>query len=108
MFILLDFVRARGAKLFPYTTALPICGLDMLAWFNVVGGAGCVLWVLAYAVIAWRCFHDRAYGVPLVAVCLNRSEEHTSELQSPVHLVCRLLLEKQTRGFRAHRFLRRR
>src|SRR6266487_615299 len=23
-----------------------------------------------------------------------RSEEHTSELQSPVHLVCRLLLEK--------------
>src|SRR5438876_3887833 len=32
-----------------------------------------------------------------------RSEEHTSELQSPVHLVCRLLLEKkkkchETRG----------
>src|SRR6266487_2447938 len=25
-----------------------------------------------------------------------RSEEHTSELQSPVHLVCRLLLEKNT------------
>src|SRR5690348_18218826 len=24
----------------------------------------------------------------------TRSEEHTSELQSPVHLVCRLLLEK--------------
>src|SRR5690348_17897244 len=24
----------------------------------------------------------------------ERSEEHTSELQSPVHLVCRLLLEK--------------
>src|SRR5690348_17769124 len=26
---------------------------------------------------------------------LSRSEEHTSELQSPVHLVCRLLLEKK-------------
>src|SRR5690348_17438823 len=26
---------------------------------------------------------------------LDRSEEHTSELQSPVHLVCRLLLEKK-------------
>src|SRR5690348_1305344 len=25
---------------------------------------------------------------------IGRSEEHTSELQSPVHLVCRLLLEK--------------
>src|SRR5258708_14709595 len=31
-----------------------------------------------------------------------RSEEHTSELQSPDHLVCRLLLEKKkTRGQRA-------
>src|SRR5690348_14187297 len=28
-------------------------------------------------------------------VTLGRSEEHTSELQSPVHLVCRLLLEKK-------------
>src|SRR6266487_4808570 len=26
---------------------------------------------------------------------MRRSEEHTSELQSPVHLVCRLLLEKK-------------
>src|SRR5690348_18444696 len=28
-------------------------------------------------------------------VAAIRSEEHTSELQSPVHLVCRLLLEKK-------------
>src|SRR5258708_29669634 len=27
--------------------------------------------------------------------CEPRSEEHTSELQSPDHLVCRLLLEKK-------------
>src|SRR5256885_10414563 len=27
--------------------------------------------------------------------CFHRSEEHTSELQSPCNLVCRLLLEKQ-------------
>src|SRR5690348_17789413 len=34
----------------------------------------------------------------------SRSEEHTSELQSPVHLVCRLLLEKKNalRGIGAH------
>src|SRR5690348_17616228 len=31
-------------------------------------------------------------SLPQVA---SRSEEHTSELQSPVHLVCRLLLEKE-------------
>src|SRR5947208_11041394 len=30
-----------------------------------------------------------------IAALHNRSEEHTSELQSPDHLVCRLLLEKK-------------
>src|SRR5258708_18887229 len=30
-----------------------------------------------------------------------RSEEHTSELQSPDHLVCRLLLEKKNRSEKA-------
>src|SRR5258708_29548222 len=30
-----------------------------------------------------------------MAQALERSEEHTSELQSPDHLVCRLLLEKK-------------
>src|SRR6202000_372042 len=33
------------------------------------------------------------------AAWCSRSEEHTSELQSPVHLVCRLLLEKKTQLF---------
>src|SRR2546426_6124592 len=30
---------------------------------------------------------------------INRSEEHTSELQSPCNLVCRLLLEKKKKEF---------
>src|SRR5258708_24080255 len=34
--------------------------------------------------------HDRVTGLEH-----KRSEEHTSELQSPDHLVCRLLLEKK-------------
>src|SRR5690348_17604414 len=37
----------------------------------------------------------RARGRVAGARQLPRSEEHTSELQSPVHLVCRLLLEKK-------------
>src|SRR5438552_13879770 len=41
-----------------------------------------------YAELARRL--DSAY-----AESLSRSEEHTSELQSPDHLVCRLLLEKK-------------
>src|SRR5438876_8247556 len=40
--------------------------------------------------------------VPLPCPCAGvgrlRSEEHTSELQSPVHLVCRLLLEKKKKN----------
>src|SRR4051794_41302505 len=32
----------------------------------------------------------------------QRSEEHTSELQSPVHLVCRLLLEKKKKQRAPH------
>src|SRR5437764_15184838 len=31
---------------------------------------------------------------------VHRSEEHTSELQSPTHLVCRLLLEKKKKPTR--------
>src|SRR5690348_17380299 len=33
----------------------------------------------------------------------GRSEEHTSELQSPVHLVCRLLLEKKKKKINIHK-----
>src|SRR5690348_17822287 len=36
-----------------------------------------------------------------------RSEEHTSELQSPVHLVCRLLLEKKKKSYNTLWILRR-
>src|SRR5438552_7507687 len=36
-------------------------------------------------------------GLPQEALAL-RSEEHTSELQSPDHLVCRLLLEKKKKN----------
>src|SRR5258708_20699840 len=36
-----------------------------------------------------------AIGNDLSEFRIRRSEEHTSELQSPDHLVCRLLLEKK-------------
>src|SRR5947208_6885549 len=37
----------------------------------------------------------------------ERSEEHTSELQSPDHLVCRLLLEKKKKTIKAHTYQQR-
>src|SRR5258708_27461000 len=41
--------------------------------------------------------------MPMAAILSSRSEEHTSELQSPDHLVCRLLLEKKKRGDAGHK-----
>src|SRR5688572_32064975 len=35
------------------------------------------------------------YGLGVAQTIVNRSEEHTSELQSQSNLVCRLLLEKK-------------
>src|SRR5258708_23144210 len=40
--------------------------------------------------------HDCCRGAPRRSDA-RRSEEHTSELQSPDHLVCRLLLEKKNK-----------
>src|SRR5258708_10086216 len=51
------------------------------------------------AVMGWRSARESVGELPPLAVYsgrpLKRSEEHTSELQSPDHLVCRLLLEKK-------------
>src|SRR5437762_11317154 len=58
------------------TCALPICP----TMTNLAGGSRC----LADARNSWRRHAER-----------RRSEEHTSELQSPMYLVCRLLLEKK-------------
>src|SRR2546429_4063898 len=49
----------------------------------------------------WTCnsAQSRLRRPPLLSSCASstriRSEEHTSELQSRLHLVCRLLLEKK-------------
>src|SRR5260370_12596754 len=48
-----------------------------------------------------RCFRSRVarFGTTISARCIaRRSEEHTSELQSHLNLVCRLLLEKKKKA----------
>src|SRR2546422_5157541 len=47
-----------------------------------------------------RCHVDQA--VSEAAPLTVRSEEHTSELQSRLHLVCRLLLEKKKKNTQQH------
>src|SRR5258708_17051958 len=44
------------------------------------------------------CSSERTCSLTSPLACLTRSEEHTSELQSPDHLVCRLLLEKKKKN----------
>src|SRR5256885_11881466 len=47
---------------------------------------------------ALRGLYERMHRIVftlVMRICANRSEEHTSELQSPCNLVCRLLLEKK-------------
>src|SRR5256885_2463791 len=56
-----------------------------------------------WGVVFWRLLAREADWLPPAANLAPRleaparSEEHTSELQSPCNLVCRLLLEKKTR-----------
>src|SRR5207244_10603670 len=78
---------------------------DLHAWREFAGQATWVPPGPAGSVTAARAAAVAALGVivafhraeqPLMTqVGYGRSEEHTSELQSPDHLVCRLLLEKK-------------
>src|SRR2546426_9090684 len=83
--------------------ALPISGLELLQHrdFRGLGCSGKDLRRLHGA-------HQRAHEdeVELArAPGEGRSEEHTSELQSPCNLVCRLLLEKKKKPMLSHRHI---
>src|SRR5207244_8787075 len=66
--------------------AVTLIGFWFLEYFETAG------WVVLVAfIIPWV----DAYSVWRGPTKVIRSEEHTSELQSPDHLVCRLLLEKK-------------
>src|SRR5690348_18027489 len=96
------FTRPHISTLFPYTTLFrSSCrhrtSPEFVMRFRILGHAClevtsnskqllCDPWLVGSAY--WRSW----WNYPPVP---DRSEEHTSELQSPVHLVCRLLLEKK-------------
>src|SRR2546429_1554977 len=78
--------RPPRSTLFPYTTLFR--SDQASSALSIVKGGN----VRAYAVTA----QQRLASAPEVpTVDEARSEEHTSELQSRLHLVCRLLLEKK-------------
>src|SRR5207248_4861088 len=81
--------RPPPSTLFPYTTLFRsrFCNSSKPCRRASAGGA--------------TVFLPTRFEVPVNAgaVIRNRSEEHTSELQSPYDLVCRLLLEKKKHQF---------
>src|SRR3712207_6894738 len=78
--------RPPRSTLFPYTTLFrsegAIAELSLLGALG--GGCGPTVWA-----------RHRALLSQWVTQSKDRSEEHTSELQSRQYLVCRLLLEKK-------------
>src|SRR5690625_7236822 len=80
--------RPPLSKLFPYTTLFRsiesdiVCVEDRSISIDVAKEAGA------------KMFFGEKYG-DTVRMITFRSEEHTSELQSRGHIVCRLLLEKK-------------
>src|SRR2546429_1625508 len=85
--------RPPRSTLFPYTT---------LFRSRVLGWLGRDRECRAKQVSENRCKDDHCQGMAA------RSEEHTSELQSRLHLVCRLLLEKKKHAASRERDPRRR
>src|SRR5258708_15272881 len=86
-FFFLMIRRPPRSTLFPYTTLFRSdMQTEVLRAFHT--------WARPIE-IRLRSFDDMQQRLGLLEERAQRSEEHTSELQSPDHLVCRLLLEKK-------------
>src|SRR5437764_9864466 len=78
--------RPPRSTLFPYTT--------------LFRSIRCSTAVAPWSASHWAATRRVGTSSPSIAASAAsyRSEEHTSELQSPMYLVCRLLLEKKNNG----------
>src|SRR5437763_6611268 len=87
-FFFLKYQFPQRSSLFPYTTLFRSRRLNAIADF----GSSAMTREQSSIVPSHSHFAARAAARSRRA---SRSEEHTSELQSPMYLVCRLLLEKK-------------
>src|SRR2546422_4417783 len=87
-FFFLMIRRPPRSTLFPYTT--------LFRSKKIAADSGVPVETIVHVAEVFA--HGRpglAVGGGMAVTGSNRSEEHTSELQSRLHLVCRLLLEKK-------------
>src|SRR5689334_24539412 len=93
--------RPPRSTLFPYTTLFRSAFSGRCAAFRVAGQN-----LPCRAVKYFHGESGRAYFTIAVddPADKGRSEEHTSELQSQFHLVCRLLLEKKKKNNNKHKY----
>src|SRR3989442_7820693 len=93
--------RPPRSTLFPYTTLFRsrLCLDGYPSWVVITGGAASEYVASRPVRFRWDAGRrGRALeGADRSPKSNRRSEEHTSELQSRPHLVCRLLLDKQTK-----------
>src|SRR5258708_14952585 len=90
--------RPPRSTLFPYTTLFRSRARAGAGPVAAARASGARVARAALAALRRRSAEAGAAGAEGGAQ-LARSEEHTSELQSPDHLVCRLLLEKKKKRF---------
>src|SRR5687768_18163370 len=91
--ILVDLVKTYGAWIYGVLFAIIFAETGLVVTPILPGDS---LLFAAGALAATGALDIRILLVLLIiAAVLGRSEEHTSELQSRLHLVCRLLLEKK-------------
>src|SRR5690348_17780080 len=86
--------RPPRSTLFPYTTLFRSWSSPALRSASRSSSTAPTACAKARA-WSWPIAHRGRKEPVKAAERARRSEEHTSELQSPVHLVCRLLLEKK-------------
>src|SRR5258708_21151556 len=90
--------RPPRSTLFPYTTLFRSAPVRVRAAQSQLHGAVQARAQHAGARRSCERLGRPAHADPGGVAAARRSEEHTSELQSPDHLVCRLLLEKKKKN----------
>src|SRR2546429_2793400 len=85
--------RPPRSTLFPYTTLFRSVSMNVLALMEFISSHSNYAAQVKALIEQGHCLALGAFVGFFLAY--ERSEEHTSELQSRLHLVCRLLLEKK-------------